>query len=1435
MSRIQEALAGKRVLLTGVTGFFAKALLAKILADIPDIRRICLLIRPAGSTRDPGANVQGRLRREILDSTAFLPLRQRYRRGFDAWAADRVEPLAGDLSLARFGWDAAAFEKLAGDLDVIINSAASVAFDERLDQAVELNIFGPRRLLDLARAGGGIPLVQVSTAYVCGDRVGWVPEEPPLVGMVPAAGRPGNPGSPPGSPIDLDILFKELSQACQKILAQGGAEAVQRALVKEGLIQARSRGWHDVYTMTKSLAEQLLVRDRGDIPLCILRPSIIESALREPQPGWLDGLRMVDPVIVAYARGQFQDFPANPEACMDLVPVDLVVNATLAATAALLREGGLSVYHTATGDVVPLRVRELAHYIHEYWRDHPLRDKQGRAIRVSPWRLSSRRMFEFRYRTLRVTWLQPLQRLMAAPIPGGICERLQAYVTPRLSAAEQAVYLGDLYAPYTHLACTFETRRFRELQAGLDAGDRARFPCDARAINWQEYVLGIHIPGLKKFVLRLEEVPAAGQAMRDALQEAPASAPLPEGREVRTLRDLWRRAAAIFGPATAMEIKLGERYVRCSFEEVGRLASLVGERLLAQGLGAGDRVALLAENRPEWGIGYLGAVSQGMVIVPLDPKLPEAEVEELLQRTGARALLSTERRVEEMTGPFRERLAAANSEVALLDLAQFGNPFPGCERPARSRGIGATPAPDDLASILFTSGTTVAPKGVMLTHANFLANVRAVAQVLEGSPEDRFLSVLPLHHAFEFTCGFLMPLWFGAAITYLPSPSSAQVLSAMQDRKITVLLGVPRLYQLLAQGIEERIAGAGPLVRNAARLLGRLSAGMGMRARRLAFRSVHRALGGRLRLMISGGAPLDPELFDRFHSMGFVLCEGYGLSETAPVVTVNRPDRPRRGAVGQPLPGVEVRIANPDGDGVGEIVVRGPNLMRGYFGQPALTAAALKDGWLHTGDLGRQEADGSVYITGRLKDVIITPAGKNIHPEEVEGFYRDLPGIRESCVVGMPSPGGAGEEVHLVVVPDEAADIGQAAILEAIDQRSRQAPSHRRVQRVHFVAEDLPKTTTLKVKRGAIRRQLEATASPREGDLALEDKGDLLQAAGRRERAMLALIARLAGVPVSQLSPQAHLERDLGFDSLMRVEILAFLDGQRARPLPEDRVARLTTVGEALALVRREPGRAAVKDPGGEVTWQRLLAQPAGERRAALRLPNAGVFQATMRLARALLQRYCGLRRQGLEHVPPKGRPFLLAANHASHLDSFAVLAALGDRAHEVALVGARDYFFNRAWKRLLLPRALPIIPFDREGDFLEGLRLCREAIGQGLSLLIFPEGTRSPTGELQPFKAGVGVLAVELGLPIIPAAIQGTYQALPKGKALPRRRPIRVAFGPPVLPGSPEAADERSPHERYRDAVDRVRAAIEALRTSGSWTHTEPAGSHAGRGALGG
>jgi long-chain acyl-CoA synthetase len=672
--------------------------------------------------------------------------------------------------------------------------------------------------------------------------------------------------------------------------------------------------------------------------------------------------------------------------------------------------------------------------------------------------------------------------------------------------------------------------------------------------------------------------------------------------------------------------------------------------------------------------------------------------------------------------------------------------------------------------------------------------------------EDRLVSVLPLHHAFELTAGLLAPLSVGASITYLETLSSETIVAALRETRATVLLGVPRLFELMLEGIHRQVArlsagrsvalGALSGASRAFRALG-LSAGRSLSP-------LHARFGGCLRAFVSGGSPLPPEVLEGFRELGFTIVEGYGLTETAPVVAVNPLDGARAGSVGKPLPGVEVRIHAPAEDGVGEIVVRGPNVMSGYYRDPEATARVLRAGWFHTGDLGRFDADSYLYLTGRLKDLIVTSSGKNVYPEEVEVELKDLPGVKESCVVGVRARSGGGEEVHLVVVLEgDDTEAAHAAVRAEVARRGARLSSHQRVQRVHFWTAELPKTALLKVKRGAVKARLEGEeVEPAAGDASLGDEQHPVA------REVVAVLARLTRVPLPALRADQSLSFDLGVDSLMRVELAVALEAAGGPRLSDEAVQELSTVRDLLELAR-------IAHPG-----------PRRSRRGALRLPSAesgprtsaGVAilsKTTAPIVRAtwplLYLRYLDLEVRGRELLPAQG-PYILAANHQSHLDAGAVLTALGGESRRLHVVAARDYFFDTPLKGGFFAELMNAIPFDRQGDFAPGLAACRGALEAGDPLLIFPEGTRSPDGRLQEFKAGLGILALELGVPVVPTCIEGTHAAMPKGARFPRRRPVRVTFGDPVDPGAVAPEGDALPYERYRAVVEAVRREIALL-----------------------
>jgi long-chain acyl-CoA synthetase len=497
------------------------------------------------------------------------------------------------------------------------------------------------------------------------------------------------------------------------------------------------------------------------------------------------------------------------------------------------------------------------------------------------------------------------------------------------------------------------------------------------------------------------------------------------------------------------------------------------------------RVGLQGENRTEWGIAYLAVLETGAVVVPLDVQLTPQEVGEILHTSGAAWCVASRRQrgvIEEAKSGRLPRLQIAS----LDDEPDRLNPAEALRRFPEATALPERGATEDLAVLIFTSGTTGQAKGVMLSHSNLLSNIETVARTFEFGPRDRFLSVLPLHHTFEST-GELCALRIGASVAFARGLNSKELREDMQTSGATLFIGVPLLYEKLLTAIHRGISEA-PLPRRVvaqtllwtvrlARLLFRRRIG------RPLMRPIREAAGlGSLRMFICGAAPLAPEVFWGFIDLGWIMLEGYGLTETSPVVCANRPPRPRPKGVGRPVPGVEVRIVEPDEDGNGEIVVRGPNVMLGYFGNPAATAEVLRDGWFHTGDLGRMLPDGRLRITGRLKNMIATAAGKKIYPEEIEVHLANSPYVLEVVVVGGRDTRGEREEVHAKEVnrPFDDAFV-EETLRREVETRCHVLAPYKRVKRVVVRRSEFAKTTTGKIKRQGFS---EPGASQRAGAVA---------------------------------------------------------------------------------------------------------------------------------------------------------------------------------------------------------------------------------------------------------------------------------------------------------------------------------------------------------------
>lgn len=550
------------------------------------------------------------------------------------------------------------------------------------------------------------------------------------------------------------------------------------------------------------------------------------------------------------------------------------------------------------------------------------------------------------------------------------------------------------------------------------------------------------------------------------------------------IQDLFSKSAGQNSDRPAFWSRTEAGFTPLSYSQVTEKVTAIAAGLQQLGHQPRGRVGIYAGNSPEWCMIYMGILVAGGVVVPLDPQLKYLELRTIIAKSDMHYIFCSQSsyadlmELKSMSVPYPDVIAIESprdttvpAKLTLAKLEELG-----CALPAPIHDT----APSDLAVLIFTSGTSGASKGVMLSHDNIVSDIAAIRPRLPISNDDRFLSVLPLHHTFESTCGFIFPLSIGASIGYVQSLKSTELIADIKRLRATVMCGVPLLFEKMFWGIQRALEKKTLVARLYVDLGRRFSAisksVFNISAGKLIFKSLRVKAGlDSIRMFVSGGAALDPEVSRFFNNLGIVLLQGYGLTETSPVLSVNRESDNNYFSVGLPLDGVDVKILDQNEQGIGEIAVRGKMIMMGYYQNNEATEAVMRDGYFATGDLGYLDGKGHIHITGRKKNVIITPAGKNIYPEEIEAVIDTSPFVSECSV--LPRPKGTGQEPIVVVVPDfefiasvndnivpsdeEVRRIIKTEVLKLCEQLAE----YKRVKDVIIMTEELPKTSTRKVKR----------------------------------------------------------------------------------------------------------------------------------------------------------------------------------------------------------------------------------------------------------------------------------------------------------------------------------------------------------------------------------
>jgi long-chain acyl-CoA synthetase len=799
---------------------------------------------------------------------------------------------------------------------------------------------------------------------------------------------------------------------------------------------------------------------------------------------------------------------------------------------------------------------------------------------------------------------------------------------------------------------------------------------------------------------------------------------------------------------TAYVFRRGYRMQRWSYGEVLRYTYGFARWLDSRGVGKGDKVLIWGENCAEWVAVFLGCLLRGAIVVPIDKIAAPDFAARVAQQVDARLCVGSVHNTVPGVAHFdldtlREGLANVS------------------DAPINASGI----TREDIAQIVFTSGTTAEPRGVVITHGNILANMEPLERQIGAYLKYervfhplRFLNLLPLSHVFGQFLGIFLPQLLAGTVVFQDTLNPNEVMRTIKSERVSVVVAVPRLMESLKDKIERDVESAGKSEWFRRQMEAAKDEKFVKRWWR--FRRIHNQFGWKFWAFISGGAALDAETEEFWQRLSFVVIQGYGLTETTSLISLNHPFHTGKRSIGKVLEGREMKL-----DEKGEILVRGANVAAGYWQNKGLSPALNEDGWFRTGDLGALDDDGNLYFKGRKKNVIVTPEGMNVYPEDLEAVLRQQPGVRDCVVVGLEQKGNA-EPVAALLLRDAATDA--AAVVARANHDLAEFQQMRRW--LVWPEEDFPRTPTQKPKVGVIHEAVQQKFSS--GGTAVTAQGGLGE-----------LISRITGRSAVAIAPDAKLEGDLNLSSMDRVELMSALEDRYQVDLSEANFARVNTVGE-LERMLHEPQRAQ----------QSGYRYPAWAQRWPIPWIR-NFFYYLLSLPATLIMAHPQI--VGLEHLEGIDGPVLITCNHVTYIDVGFVLIAMPSRIRNklaVGMLGERLWgmwqppasmnIFARWWQQAgyyLVVALFNVFPLPQQSGVRESFAFAGESVDRGYTVVVFPEGRRTQDGKLSPFRSGVGMLAQKLNIPVVPLRIDGLFEMKLSGRKIARRDELKVMIGKPL------------------------------------------------------